>query len=107
METKMSDPGWLLDWALMIALVALAWQVSTTTDLFKAIVFFIGFGMLLALIWVRLEAVDIALAEAAIGAGLTGVLFLTTLSHLEDSKKNSGNLSDHTPPQEHPDDENS
>lgn len=73
----------VLDGALAITLVWLAWQVLSTTNLLKGIIFFIAAGLLMALIWVRLEAVDIALAEAAIGAGLTGVLFLTTLSHLE------------------------
>lgn len=73
----------VLDAALAITLVWLAWQVLSTTNLLKGIIYFIAAGLLMALIWVRLEAVDIALAEAAIGAGLTGVLFLTTLSHLE------------------------
>ena len=44
--------------------------------------FFIAFGLLLALAWVRLEAPDVALAEAAIGAGLTGALLLSALSRL-------------------------
>ncbi len=38
---------------------------------------FIAFCMLMALTWARLGSVDLALAEAAIGAGFTGVLFLT------------------------------
>lgn len=100
----MSQHAWLLDCALAITLVGLAWQVLSTTDLFKAIVFFIAFGLLLALTWVRLDAVDIALAEAAIGAGLTGVLFLTTLRHLE-SATDSSDQPGNTFPQEHPDDE--
>lgn len=100
----MNEHAWLLDWALALTLVGLAWQVLFSRDLFKAIVFFIAFGLLLTLIWVRLDAIDIALAEAAIGAGLTGVLFLTTLSHLEsitDSDDETGKVF----PQEHPDDE--
>ena len=51
-------------------------------DLFRAIVMFIVFGLCMALVWVRLEAPDIALAEAAIGAGITGVLLLDTLGYL-------------------------
>jgi multisubunit Na+/H+ antiporter MnhB subunit len=49
---------------------------------FRAIVFFIVYGLLMALCWVRLGAVDVALAEAAIGAGLTGVLFLAAFGRL-------------------------
>lgn len=51
-------------------------------DLFKAIVLFVAFGLLMTLAWVRLDAPDIALVEAAIGAGLTGALFLATLAKL-------------------------
>ena len=73
----------ILDSVLALTLIWLAWQVITTVDLFKAIVLFIAFGLVLALAWVRLEAPDVALAEAAIGAGLTGALLLTTLERLE------------------------
>ena len=44
---------------------------------------FIAFGLLMSLAWVRLDAPDIALAEAAIGAGLTGALLLAALARLK------------------------
>ena len=69
----------LLDLLLIAALLALAWGALSGKDLQRAVVHFIGFGLLLALIWVRLRAPDIALAEAAIGAGLTGALLLAAL----------------------------
>ncbi|MEX2490124.1 MAG: DUF4040 domain-containing protein [Nitrospirales bacterium] len=100
----MNEQAWLLDWILAITLVLLAWQVLSITDLFKAIVLFITTGLIMAFTWVRLEAVDIALAEAAIGAGLTGVLFLTTLSHLS-SPRGSGHQPDPTHTQENQDNE--
>jgi multisubunit Na+/H+ antiporter MnhB subunit len=43
------------------------------------VVLFIALGLLLALAWVRMSAPDVALAEAAIGAGLTGVLLLEAI----------------------------
>jgi energy-converting hydrogenase B subunit D len=104
METEMNEQAWLLDWILVITLVSLGWRVLSITDLFKAIVLFIAFGLLMALTWARLKAVDIALAEAAIGAGLTGALFLTTLSHLGSSTDSDGQPA-HTLTQEHQDDE--
>ena len=64
--------GWLFDALLAVALPVLAWQTLATRDLFKAVVLFICFGLLVSLSWVRLDAPDIALAEAAIGAGVTG-----------------------------------
>ncbi len=100
----MNEATGLLDWALTITLVGLAWRMLSITDLFKAIVLFIAFGLLMALTWSRLEAVDIALAEAAIGAGLTGALFLTTLRHIEPTPA-SGGQHPHTPTQEQLNDE--
>lgn len=68
--------NWLFDAPLAAGLLWLSWRTVTSLDLFKAIVLFIIFGLLMALCWARLAAPDVALAEAAIGAGLTGVLLL-------------------------------
>lgn len=71
------------DVVLGFALLWLVWRALASPDLFRAIVLFIAFGLLMALAWVRLDAPDIALAEAAIGAGLTGALLLAALARLE------------------------
>ena len=74
--------AWSFDGLLGIGLLWLAWRALACPDLFKAVVLFIAFGLLLALAWVRLEAPDVALAEAAIGAGLTGALMMAALARL-------------------------
>ncbi|HID73027.1 TPA: DUF4040 domain-containing protein [Candidatus Micrarchaeota archaeon] len=76
---------WLFDSLLIITLLWLAWRLLGSADLFKAIVLFIAFGLVMALAWVRLDAPDVALAEAAIGAGLTGALLLAALARLDKS----------------------
>lgn len=78
----MTDPLVIFDLLLALAIVALAVAALTIRDLFAAVVLFVIFGMLSALAWVRLSAPDVALAEAAIGTGLTGALILKTLHHL-------------------------
>jgi multisubunit Na+/H+ antiporter MnhB subunit len=45
-----------------------------------AVTSFIAYGLLLALLWVRLDAIDVALTEAAIGSGLAGILLLRAAS---------------------------
>jgi len=72
----------LIDMVLAVALVLLAWLALSSADLFRAIILFISFGLVLALLWVRLDAPDIALAEAAIGAGLAGALLLAAYAKL-------------------------
>ena len=70
----------LFDVVLVLALPWLAWRALAAPDLFKGIVLFIAFGLLMALAWVRLSAPDIALAEAAVGSGITGALLLSALA---------------------------
>ncbi|MCH8492532.1 MAG: DUF4040 domain-containing protein [Idiomarina sp.] len=78
----------LLGLGMLLAAAGVFWSA----DLFRAIVMFVVFGVLLALAWLRLQAPDLALAEAAIGAGLTGVLLLDTLSVLRAKKTAAGKL---------------
>lgn len=73
----------VLDVVLCIMLVVLAWAAITFSHLYRATVMFIVFGLAMAIAWARLSAPDIALAEAAIGAGITGALLLSTLEVIE------------------------
>ena len=70
------------DVLLALALLWSAWRTLATPDLTRAVVMFIVFGLLMVLAWARLSAPDIAIAEAAIGAGLTGVLLFDALGAL-------------------------
>jgi multisubunit Na+/H+ antiporter MnhB subunit len=74
---------WVFDVVLGVTLIGIAVRVLTTPDLFEGIVLFIVFGLLMSIAWTRLHAVDVALAEAAIGAGLTGALFLNALAQAQ------------------------
>jgi multisubunit Na+/H+ antiporter MnhB subunit len=74
--------GLILDGLLVVMLLWLAWASLASRDLFRGIVLFIAFGLVLAMAWVRLGAPDVGLAEAAIGAGLTGALLLATWGRL-------------------------
>lgn len=74
--------GLLADLLIGATILALAMGTVTARSAFTATAFFIAYGLLLALAWVRLGAVDIALTEAAIGAGLSGVLLLGAASRL-------------------------
>ncbi|MCG7904520.1 hypothetical protein A3194_03510 [Candidatus Thiodiazotropha endoloripes] len=69
----------LPDLLLAGMLIGLAWAALSSDDLRRGVVLFIAFGLLLAIVWARLLAPDLALAEAAIGAGLSGALLLVAL----------------------------
>jgi multisubunit Na+/H+ antiporter MnhB subunit len=72
----------VLDVTLAGATVWLAWKAVSDDHAFRAIVHFISMGLLVALAWVRLRAPDVAIAEAAVGAGLTGALVMSGAASL-------------------------
>lgn len=65
-----------IDLFLAGGLVLLAWQSLVGPSLFRGIVMYMVFGLVLALAWARLGSPDLAMAEAAIGAGVTGALLM-------------------------------
>ncbi len=69
---------WLLifDLVLLGTLLALAVATLTSREPRRAVMLFIAFGLWLSMVWARLRAPDVALAEAAIGTGLGGALML-------------------------------
>jgi multisubunit Na+/H+ antiporter MnhB subunit len=68
------------DTLLIVGLLLVSWRLLGASDLFQAMVLFICFGLFLSLAWIRLRAPDVALAEAAVGAGLAGVLLFGAFS---------------------------
>ncbi len=77
----------VFDAILALTLVLLVVQLLFSRELFTSVVLFVAFGLLMALAWLRLGAVDIALAEAAIGAGLSGALLLAAVGQMRSEKK--------------------
>jgi multisubunit Na+/H+ antiporter MnhB subunit len=66
------------------ALLILALGIYTTVvrETFSATVGFLAYGLLLTVAWVQLHGVDVALTEAAIGGGLTGLLLVRASARL-------------------------
>ncbi|WP_071795283.1 hydrogenase subunit MbhD domain-containing protein [Natronohydrobacter thiooxidans] len=71
-----------LDLALCALILGVSLAAVAGAGVFRAVIFFITYGLFVAIGWARLGAYDVALAEAAIGAGLTGVLLLTAQGRL-------------------------
>src|SRR6516162_222624 len=58
-------------------IITVAASTVVARDLFAAVVAYVAYGLLLAFVWIRLYAPDVALTEAAVGGGVTGVLLIT------------------------------
>jgi multisubunit Na+/H+ antiporter MnhB subunit len=70
----------------MLVLASAIWTI-TARGTFAAVVGFVTYGLLLTLVWMSLSSVDIALTEAAIGGGVTGILLLSATARLEVAEK--------------------
>lgn len=72
----------LFQGSLGLLMVALALAALYAKNLYASVILFIAFGLIAALTWAYLGAPDLALAEAAISAGLTGVLLFAALTRM-------------------------
>jgi uncharacterized MnhB-related membrane protein len=80
----------VFDALLAVLILALAWRAVTDRLRFRAVVSFVALGLVLAVTWFRLSAPDLALAEAAVGSGLTGALLLAALRRWSDGDPDRG-----------------
>ena len=75
-----------LNTGLAVLILALAFWTVVARDTFSAVVGFVAYGLLLALVWVQLHGIDVALTEAALGSGLTGALLLGAAARLRNTE---------------------
>ncbi len=69
---------------LLLLLIACAISVNFTKTLLEAVIVFMSYSSVMCVIWVLMESPDLAITEAAVGAGISGVLFLVTLRKLRE-----------------------
>lgn len=71
---------------LLILLVVCAVGVNFGKSLLQAVIIFMSYSSIMCILWVLLESPDLAITEAAVGAGVSSVLFMLTLRriHTED-----------------------
>lgn len=72
----------LFELILLLVLIVCAISVACTRDLLTSIVIFMSYSLVMCVIWVLLQSPDLAITEAAVGAGVTTVLFLVTLKKI-------------------------
>lgn len=80
----------LFELILLISLVVCAIAVAFTKDLLTSIVIFMSYSMIMCVIWILLQSPDLAITEAAVGAGVTSILFFVTLKKIRAIRKEGG-----------------
>ena len=67
---------------LLIFVIFCAISVSMTKDLLTSLVIFMSQSLAMSVIWILLESPDLAITEAAVGAGITSLLLFVTLKKI-------------------------
>ena len=79
---------------LLILLIVCAIGVNLTKTLLQAVIIFMAYSSIMCILWVLMESPDLAITEAAVGAGISGVLFLLTLRKIrEEDNKDADQMS--------------
>ena len=66
----------------LIFLVVCAIATCLTRNLLDSVIFFMAYSVLMSIVWMLLQSPDLAITEAAVGAGVTTVLFFVTLKKI-------------------------
>jgi len=83
---------WILNGALLLTLIVLALWAQRSRDLLVAAMILSVYSFLIAIIYAELNSPDVALTEAAVGAGITTVLFILAIqktSRMEEETEDS------------------
>ncbi len=67
---------------LLAGLIICALSVTFTKRMLTAIVIYMSYSLIMCVIWVILQSPDLAITEAAVGAGVTSILFFVTLKKI-------------------------
>ena len=68
---------------LLCLLIVCTISVWFSKNLLVSIVVFMSYSLIMSLIWMLLEAPDLAITEAAVGAGVTSIIFFMTLKKIK------------------------
>ena len=72
---------------LLFTIVATAISVAFTKKNLTAIILFTTYGLAMSLVWIITKAPDLAITEAAVGAGITSLLFYLALGNIGELKE--------------------
>ena len=77
----------LFECILLLSLIVCAMSVAFTKDLLTSIIIFMSSRLIMCIIWMILLSPVLAITEAAVGAGVTSILFFLTLKKIRAIRK--------------------
>lgn len=79
---------------LFVFLIVCAVSVSFSKNLLNSVLIYMSFSLIMSVVWICLESPDLAITEAAVGAGVTSILFFATLKKIHAMREGSSNESE-------------
>ena len=67
---------------LMLFLIICAVSVSLSKNLLTSVIILMSYSLIMSIIWILLQSPDLAITEAAVGVGVTSILFFLTLKKI-------------------------
>ncbi|WP_026894538.1 hydrogenase subunit MbhD domain-containing protein [Clostridiisalibacter paucivorans] len=68
---------------MLLILIGSSIAVSALKNMLSSIIVFMVYSLIMAILWQQLNAPDLAITEAAVGAGITTLLFVLTLKRIK------------------------
>ena len=68
---------------LLTGLVICAIATAVVKKPMQAVIIYMAYSVIMSIIWIILESPDLAITEAAVGAGITSILFFLTLRRID------------------------
>ena len=72
----------ILEYILLAGVIACAIAAPLCKRLLAMVIVYMAFSLMMAVLWSLLQSPDLAMTEAAVGAGVTTILFLLTLKKI-------------------------
>ena len=70
----------ILNIVIIVFLILCALAIGRTKDLIAGVILFSAYSLMMSVLWLVLKTPDVAITEAAIGAGVTSILFFAVIS---------------------------
>ena len=71
-----------LEALLLFLLIVAAVSACTMRHILGSVIIFISYGLLMSILWLFLQSPDLAITEAAVGAGISSILFFVALKRI-------------------------
>ena len=77
----------VLEYILLVGVIVCAIAAPLCKRLLASVIVYMALSLMMAVLWSLLQSPDLAITEAAVGAGVTSILFFITLKKIRAIRK--------------------